>query len=328
VWRKWYTHLGWERRRLVSIDVSTKLTIASLHRLRDIQLAITGNWTYPVFFGLARLAHYWLRIKSCRLSNRSKIWNISVWDLGLSCWETVLHRYLIRSEGIIAGIGLGESVRGWWLTWSKGRYLLFLNILGQITETRFVLLLSPLRCVTLIRVVLKTWCDEIALIISSYSNTWSIHAEINLGTWLLCLARHAKSAPLFIWNWSAKATPDWCKRLGYNWLLGKLNWSWWFNDVSEHPWDSWFLSGDHITSQLVAFTVCILNYKVTRDFLSKSWPIALVLMLEHYKVMSWFVRSLKLDIDLVSLASSNTLDDLTSHRNFVATFNSWKWRAL
>ena len=211
VWRKWYIHLGWERRWLVSIVFCTKLTIASLHRLRDIQVAITGHWTLPVVFGLARLAHDWLRIKPCLLSSRSKIWNISVWDLGLSCWETVLHRYLIRDEGIIAGMHLGESARGWWLTWSKGRYWLFWYILGQITETRVVLLLlSPLRCRTLIRVVLKTWCAEIALIMSSYSNPWSIHAEINLGTWFLCLARHAKSAPLFIWNWSAKATTDWC----------------------------------------------------------------------------------------------------------------------
>jgi hypothetical protein len=171
-------------------------------------------------------------------------------------------------------------------------------------------------------------CNEIALIMSSYSNSWSIHAEINLVTWMLSLTRRAKSAPLFILNWSAESTADWCKRLGYKWQLSKLNRSWGFNDFSEHFWDSWLLSRVHFMSQLAAFTVYILNNKVTRDFFSESWSITLVLMLEHYIVMSWFLRSLKFDINLIRLTSSNTLDDLTPHRNFVATFDSWQRGAL
>ena len=74
----------------------------------------------------------------------------------------------------------------------------------------------------------------------------------------------------------------------------------------------------HSLSQMAAFTLGVLNNKVTRDFLAELLSIATELVLENYIVVSGLLRCIELNVHFVYGPSCNSLDYFTPHRYIVA----------
>ena len=75
-------------------------------------------------------------------------------------------------------------------------------------------------------------------------------------------------------------------------------------DVCQQSGASGLLIWAHFLNQAVAFTLRIVDYKVTRNFLAKANSvIALDFVLEHYEVVTGFARRLNFDVNFVSSTS-------------------------